>query len=106
MEIRLDPGGAATVMPGTFSHGQGHETVYAQMVAEWLAIDFDKIRVIQGDTDDVSFGRGTFAARSMAFGGSALRLAVDQSIERARNSRHTSWKPVTRISSSPTACLP
>jgi carbon-monoxide dehydrogenase large subunit len=57
MEIRFDPSGAATVVAGTFSHGQGHETVYPQIVSEWLGIPMDGIRLIQGDTDRVSFGR-------------------------------------------------
>ena len=59
MEIRMDPSGAVTIVAGTFSHGQGHETTFAQMVSEWLGVPFDKIRLIQGDTDSVSFGRGT-----------------------------------------------
>jgi carbon-monoxide dehydrogenase large subunit len=65
----MDPSGAATIMAGTFSHGQGHETVFAQMLSEWLGIPFEKVRLIQGDTDSVSFGRGTYASRSISIGG-------------------------------------
>jgi carbon-monoxide dehydrogenase large subunit len=84
MELRFDPGGTVTIVAGTFSHGQGHETTYAQMVSEWLGVPFEDIRFIQGDTDKVPFGRGTYAARSSMVGGSALRRAADAIIDRAR----------------------
>jgi carbon-monoxide dehydrogenase large subunit len=84
MEIRMDPSGAATIIAGTFSHGQGHETVFAQMISEWLGIPFHKIRLIQGDTDSVSFGRGTYASRSTSIGGTCLRAACDQIINKGR----------------------
>jgi carbon-monoxide dehydrogenase large subunit len=84
MEIRFDDGGAVTVLAGTHSHGQGHETVYAQMVSDWLGIPFDSIRVLQGDTDLVGYGRGTYGSRSMAIGGAALKAASDLIIEKAR----------------------
>jgi aerobic carbon-monoxide dehydrogenase large subunit len=84
MELRFDEGGAVTVVAGTHNHGQGHETVYAQMVSEWLGVDFASVRMIQGDTDAVSFGRGTYGSRSMSIGGSALRNAADNLIEKAK----------------------
>jgi carbon-monoxide dehydrogenase large subunit len=84
MELRFDPGGTVTIVAGTFSHGQGHETTYAQMVSEWLGVPFQDIRFVQGDTDKVPFGRGTYAARSSMVGGSALRLAAERIIERCR----------------------
>jgi aerobic carbon-monoxide dehydrogenase large subunit len=84
MEIRFDDGGNVTVLAGTHSHGQGHETVYAQMVSQWLGVPFETIRVVQGDTDVVGFGRGTYGSRSMAIGGSALKSAADLIIEKAR----------------------
>jgi aerobic carbon-monoxide dehydrogenase large subunit len=84
MELRFDEGGAVTVVAGTHSHGQGHETVYAQMIAEWLGVDFHSVRMIQGDTEAVSFGRGTYGSRSMSIGGSALRNAADNLIEKAK----------------------
>ncbi len=83
-EIRFDPAGGVTVLPGTFNHGQGHETVYAQMVSQWLGVPFDSIRVLQGDTDAIAFGRGTIASRSMVNGGGAVRVAADRVIEKAR----------------------
>ena len=85
MEIRFDPSGAATVVAGTFSHGQGHETIFPQMVSGWLGIPFESIRLVQGDTDQVSFGRGTSASRSMTVGGSALKLAADEIIEKGKH---------------------
>jgi carbon-monoxide dehydrogenase large subunit len=84
MEISFDPTGIVTVNAGTFSHGQGHETVYAQMVAEWLSVPFDRIRFAQGDTDAFAIGRGTYASRSMMVGGSALRAAADAVIENGK----------------------
>ncbi len=84
MELRFDENGSVTVVAGTHSHGQGHETVYAQMVSEWLGVDFHTVRMIQGDTDAVGFGRGTYGSRSMTIGGSALRNAADVLIEKAK----------------------
>ena len=84
MEIRMDPSGAVTIIAGTFSHGQGHETTFAQMVSQWLGVKFESIRLIQGDTDAVSFGRGTYASRSTAIGGACLRAAADQIIAKGR----------------------
>ncbi len=84
MEIRFDENGSVTVVSGTHSHGQGHETVYAQMVSEWLGVDFSTVRMIQGDTDAVGFGRGTYGSRSMTIGGSALKNAADVLVEKAK----------------------
>jgi carbon-monoxide dehydrogenase large subunit len=84
MELRFDPDGALTIVAGTLSHGQGHETSYAQMVSDWLGLDLDDIRLVQADTDAVAIGRGTYASRSMMIGGSALRAAADEVIERGR----------------------
>jgi carbon-monoxide dehydrogenase large subunit len=84
MEIRFDENGSVTVVSGTHSHGQGHETVYAQMISEWLGVDFNTVRMIQGDTDAVGFGRGTYGSRSMTIGGSALKHAADVLVEKAK----------------------
>src|SRR5207302_6737519 len=84
MELRFDPGGELTMVAGTLSHGQGHETSYAQMVADWLGVPGDKIHLAQADTDEVTIGRGTYASRSMMIGGSALRAAADEVIERGK----------------------
>jgi carbon-monoxide dehydrogenase large subunit len=84
MELRFDPSGTVTIVAGTLSHGQGHATTYAQLVSEWLGVPFENIRLVQGDTDAVSFGRGTYASRSAMLGGSALRAAADGIIEKGK----------------------
>jgi carbon-monoxide dehydrogenase large subunit len=84
MELRFDPSGTVTVVAGTHNHGQGHATTYAQLVSEWLGVPFESIRLVQGDTDAVSFGRGTYASRSAMLGGSALKGAADAIIEKAK----------------------
>ena len=83
MELRFDPSGTVTIVAGTFSHGQGHATTYAQMVSDWLGVPFENIRFVQGDTDQVSFGRGTYASRSSMIGGCALKAAADAIVEKA-----------------------
>jgi aerobic carbon-monoxide dehydrogenase large subunit len=84
MELRFDPSGMVSIIAGTHSHGQGHATAFAQLVSEWLGVPFDSIRYIQGDTEKVAIGRGTFAARSSMVGGAALRLAADAIIAKAK----------------------
>jgi aerobic carbon-monoxide dehydrogenase large subunit len=84
MELRFDPSGDVTILAGTLSHGQGHETSYAQMVADWLGMPAEKIHLSQADTDEIAIGRGTYASRSMMVGGSALRAAADEVIERGK----------------------
>src|SRR5260370_2479093 len=84
MELRFDPSGEVTILAGTLSHGQGHETSYAQMVADWLGVPEDKIHLLQADTDEVAIGRGTYASRSMMIGGSALLAQADEAIGRGK----------------------
>jgi carbon-monoxide dehydrogenase large subunit len=84
MELRFDPSGTVTVVAGTHNHGQGHATTYAQLVSDWLGVPFESVRLVQGDTDAVSFGRGTYASRSAMLGGSALKGAADAIIEKAK----------------------
>src|SRR4029079_12936640 len=89
MEIRFDENGSVTVVSGTHSHGQGHETVYAQMISEWLGVDFHTVRMIQGDTDAVGYGRGTYGSRSMTIGGAAPRNAAGVVVDEAKKTaRH------------------
>src|SRR5260221_4472904 len=85
MELRFDPSGMVTVVAGTHSHGQGHATTYAQLVSDWLGVPFENVRLVQGDTDAVAFGRGTYASRSAMLGGSALKGAADAIIEKAKH---------------------
>ena len=84
MAVHFDEGGGITIVAGTHNHGQGHETVYAQMITEWLGVPFDSIRLVQGDTDQVPYGRGTYGSRSVTIGGSALKHAADQVVEKAK----------------------
>lgn len=84
MELRCDPGGTVTIVAGTHSHGQGHATTFAQLVSEWLGVPFHSIRYVQGDTDQVPFGRGSFAARASMLGGCALKMASEEIVEKAR----------------------
>ena len=89
MEIRVEPSGLLSLHVGTLSTGQGHETMFAQMVSEWLGVPLEKVRVFQGDTDKSLFGRGTFAQRSMNAGGSALKRAADEVIR--KGARIAAW---------------
>jgi carbon-monoxide dehydrogenase large subunit len=84
MVLRFDPSGTLTIIAGTHSHGQGHHTTYAQMVSEWLGVPFESIRFVQGDTEEVPFGRGTYGSRSMHVGGNALKRAADAIVEKAK----------------------
>ncbi|HEX4407536.1 MAG TPA: xanthine dehydrogenase family protein molybdopterin-binding subunit [Xanthobacteraceae bacterium] len=84
MVLRFDPSGMLTILAGTHSHGQGHATVYAQMVTEWLGVPFENVRFVQGDTDAVPIGRGSYGSRSMHVGGNALKKAADAIIEKAK----------------------
>jgi carbon-monoxide dehydrogenase large subunit len=81
--IRFDPSGTVTLIMGTISHGQGHETVFKQIVCDRLGIEPSTIRYVQGDTDMATYGRGTFNSRSMSIGGSAVALACDKTIAKA-----------------------
>ena len=84
MEIRVAPDGGVFIYPGTLSTGQGHETMFAQMACEWLGVPLDDVRVKQGDTDSVLFGRGSFAQRTMNAGGSALKLAAEEIVQKGK----------------------
>src|SRR3989449_10707239 len=75
MDLRFDPGGTLTILGGTHSHGQGHATVFAQLVHELLGVPLESIRYVQGDTAQVPIGRGTYRARSANVGGNWLKAA-------------------------------
>ncbi|WP_020205868.1 xanthine dehydrogenase family protein molybdopterin-binding subunit [Cupriavidus sp. WS] len=77
-EIRVHPTGTVTVFTGSHSHGQGHETTFAQVVADRLGIALDAVEVVHGDTGRVPFGMGTYGSRSLAVGGSAIMKALDK----------------------------
>ncbi len=83
-ELRFDPGGDVTVVVGSTAGGQSHETIYTQIVSDRLGLDAEKVRVIEGDTDKLSWGTGTGAARTATIGGTAVYKAVDKIIEKGR----------------------
>jgi len=72
------------VLTGSHSHGQSHETVYAQVVAESLGVDIERVQIVHGDTDRVPYGIGTYGSRSMAVGGSALKMSLDKVVEKGK----------------------
>jgi carbon-monoxide dehydrogenase large subunit len=84
MELRFNPDGTLTILGGTHSHGQGHATVFAQCVHEWLGVPMESIRYVQGDTAQVPIGRGTYGARSAVVGGNALKAASDALVAKAK----------------------
>ncbi|MFE7119282.1 xanthine dehydrogenase family protein molybdopterin-binding subunit [Streptomyces sp. NPDC057654] len=90
-EARMDTTGALVVTTGTMSHGQSHETTMAQIAADQLGLDLAKVRIHQGDTDRVTYGWGTFASRSIAVGGSAVRLAAAKLGDRLRHIAASQW---------------
>jgi carbon-monoxide dehydrogenase large subunit len=77
-EVRVNPTGSVEVLTGSHSHGQGHETTFAQLVAERLGVPIDNVAVVHGDTDKVQFGMGTYGSRSGAVGMSAIVKALDK----------------------------
>ena len=82
--IRVRPDGGVQAMLGTHSHGQGHETTFAQIIATRLGVPLTKIEIVEGDTDRVPFGTGTFGSRSIAVGGSALDRAAVKIIAKGK----------------------
>ena len=83
-ELRFDQSGTLTILMGTQSSGQGHQTAYTQLAAERLGLAPEKIRVLQGDTAAISFGRGTGGSRSLPVGGASLAQAADKLIAKGR----------------------
>ncbi len=82
--IRVHPTGSVTVLTGTHSHGQGHETTFAQLVSDQLGIPVDQVDVVHGDTAKIPFGMGTYGSRSLAVGGSAMVKAMDKVIAKGK----------------------
>jgi aerobic carbon-monoxide dehydrogenase large subunit len=82
--VRVEPSGTVTAFTGTSPHGQGHETSFAQIIADYLGVDFDKIVVRHGDTATTPMGNGTGGSRSLALGGTAMLRASTKVQEKAR----------------------
>ncbi|MCY4142082.1 MAG: xanthine dehydrogenase family protein molybdopterin-binding subunit [Gammaproteobacteria bacterium] len=83
-EVRVDVTGSVTVMTGAHSHGQGHETTFAQLVSDKLGIPFENVSVVHGDTRRSDYGLGTYGSRSIAVGGSAIATATDKIITKGK----------------------
>ncbi|PSQ62107.1 MAG: carbon monoxide dehydrogenase [Halobacteriales archaeon SW_8_66_22] len=82
--VRFQPSGTVTVYVGTSGHGQGHDTTYAQIVADKLGVEYDDIEVEEGDTDEIPQGMGTYGSRSAAVGGGAIVESAQKVIEKGR----------------------
>ena len=82
--VRVNPTGTISVFTGSHSHGQGHATTFAQIVADKLGIPMENVEVIHGDTDKTPFGMGSYGSRSLASGGSAISKAVDKIINKSK----------------------
>ena len=76
--IRVEPTGSVTLFTGSHSHGQGHETTFAQLIADDLGIPLENVEVVHGDTGKVPFGMGTYGSRSLAVGGSAIVKSLEK----------------------------
>jgi carbon-monoxide dehydrogenase large subunit len=83
-QVRVQPTGKVSVFTGSHSHGQGHETTFAQVVADKLGIPMDDVDIIHGDSDSVAFGMGTYGSRSIAVGGTAIVKSVEKIIEKGK----------------------
>jgi carbon-monoxide dehydrogenase large subunit len=82
--VRVQPTGKVSVFTGSHSHGQGHDTTFAQVVADKLGISMDDIEIIHGDTEKVPFGMGTYGSRSIAVGGTAIIMSIQKIIEKGK----------------------
>jgi carbon-monoxide dehydrogenase large subunit len=82
--VRVHPTGTVTVFTGSHSHGQGHETTFAQLVVERLGVPIENVEIVHGDTDRIPFGMGTYGSRSAAVGGSAIYKAIDKIVDKGK----------------------
>ncbi len=88
-QVRVQPTGKVSVYTGSHSHGQGHETTFAQVVADRMGIPLEDVDLVHGDSDAVAFGMGTYGSRSLAVGGSAIVKSIDKVLEKgARIAAH------------------
>jgi carbon-monoxide dehydrogenase large subunit len=82
--VRVHPTGSVSVLTGSHSHGQGHETTFSQLVADTLGIPIDSVEIVHGDTAKIPYGMGTYGSRSLAVGGSAIVKAMDKVVAKGR----------------------
>ncbi len=83
-EVRVNPVGTIEILTGSHSHGQGHETTFAQVIADRLGVPISQVSIVHGDTDKVQFGMGTYGSRSAAVGISAIVKAMEKVEEKAK----------------------
>jgi len=83
-EVRFDRGGTVTLFSGSVTAGQGHETVFKQLVCDRLGLHPDEVRYVQGDTDEVFYGEGTGGSRTSTMSSAAFTMATDRVIEKAK----------------------
>ena len=105
-EVRVNMVGTVEVLTGSHSHGQGHETTFAQLVSSRLGIPMENVSIVHGDTDKVQMGMGTYGSRSGAVGMSAISRRSTRSKRRPRRWRDTCSKPQRATSSSRTESSP
>jgi carbon-monoxide dehydrogenase large subunit len=82
--VRVHPTGSVSVLTGTHSHGQGHETTFSQLVADTLGIPIEDVEIVHGDTAKIPYGMGTYGSRSLAVGGTAIVKAMDKIVAKGR----------------------
>jgi carbon-monoxide dehydrogenase large subunit len=82
--VRVHPTGSVTILTGSHSHGQGHETTFAQLVADGLGIPIEQIEIVHGDTAKIPYGMGTYGSRSLAVGGTAIVKAMDKIVAKGK----------------------
>ena len=83
-KVQVHPTGKVSVFTGSHSHGQGHETTMAQIVADSLGIPMDDVEIVHGDTGRVPFGMGTYGSRSASVGGTAIVMSLDKIKEKGK----------------------
>jgi len=82
--VRFQPSGTVTVYVGTSGHGQGHDTTYAQIAADKLGVGYEDVEVVEGDTDEIPQGMGTYGSRSATVGGGAIVKSAEKVVEKGR----------------------
>lgn len=82
--VRVNPTGTVRVFTGASTHGQGHETTFAQLVSAELGVAMENVEIVHGDTDQVQFGTGTFGSRSAAVGGGAIHMSLTKIKDKAK----------------------
>ena len=83
-KVQVQPTGGVTVFTGSHSHGQGHETTFAQIVADHLGIPMETIDIVHGDTGAMPFGMGTYGSRSASVGGTAILMSLNKIKEKGK----------------------